>query len=107
MEQRGKGWGGSLGPCAMDGGCPHLGSTRLQDSVSPSVKWLVKGHSQLGERRAARGGAGSGCHIFSQPPLPASARLCPPPASLRAGRGGARAAKAGPSPLARRELTRS
>lgn len=60
------------------GSCPgtHRISVLLQDSVSPSVKWLVKGSVQLlelpaaGERREeSQGCQESRCHIFSQLPL--------------------------------------
>lgn len=61
-ERRGlESWRGRLWPHTRDGGCPpstraqaQSSSALLQDSVSPSAKWLVKGHIQLRERLVGR-----------------------------------------------------
>lgn len=100
MEQRGKCWGGSLQPYAMGGGMPSFGLYPPAGLSFPICEMAGKGPLPAQ-------GAEDPPEEEREPGATSFPSLLCSPASLRAGRGGARAAEAGPSPLARRELTRS
>lgn len=117
MEGKGEDWRAGEEGCGhmslMGDAQAHPSSALLQDSVSPPVKWLVKGPIRLrepvqGQRREES--QEPRCHIFSQLPLLSS---CLPDSGQGRGKGSQgwgppRARYPGSAaPSARRELTRS